>query len=71
MQKKLQCGAHLELTMSRPYIRLLLSEMKFRVQNIIDVLLKKVSIKDGRRLIEHYIGILSFFTAAMLKTIKN
>ena len=34
--------------------------MKLMVLNI-DVLLIKVSITDGRRLILHYIGILSFF----------
>ena len=30
----------------------------------------KVSITDGRRLILHYIGILSFFMAAILKPSK-
>ena len=53
--------------MLRPYIKL---EMKLRVLDL-DVLLIKVSITDGRRLILHYIGILPFFTAAILKTIKN
>ena len=52
--------------MLRPYIKLLISEMKFRVLNI-DVLLIKVSITDGRRLILHYIGDLSFFHGGHLE----
>ena len=36
-----------------------------------DVLLIKVSITDGRRLILHYAGFWSFFMAAILKTIQN
>ena len=54
----------------KKYIKLLISEMKLRVLNI-DVLLMKVSITDGRRLILHYIllGFLSFFMATILKTI--
>ena len=46
--------------MLRPYIKLKISEMKLRVLGI-DVLLIKVSITDGRRLILHHIGILPFF----------
>ena len=38
---------------------------------MIDVLLIKVSNTDGRMLILRYIGILSFFMAAILKTIQN
>ena len=56
--------------MLRPYIKLVISEMKLRVLDI-DVLRIKVSITDGRRLILHYIGSLPFFTAAILKTIQN
>ena len=56
--------------MLRPYIEILRLEMKLRVL-IIDVLLIKVSNTDGRMLILHYIGILSFFMAAILKTIQN
>ena len=56
--------------MLRPYIKILISEMKLRVLDI-DLLLIKVSITDGRRLILHYIGVLSFFTAVILKTIQN
>ena len=56
--------------MLRPYIKLLISELKLRVLDI-DILLIKVSITDGRRAILHYIGILPFFTAAILKTIQN
>ena len=52
--------------MLRQYIKLLISEMKLRVLDI-DVLLIKVSITDGRRLLLHYIGILPFFTTAVLK----
>ena len=43
--------------------------MKLRVLDI-DVLLIRVSITDGRRLILHYIGILPFFTAAIFNTQK-
>ena len=39
--------------MLRPYIKLLISELKLRVIDI-DVLLIKVSNTDGRRLILHY-----------------
>ena len=42
--------------MLRPYMELSISEMKVRILNL-DVLLIKVSITDGRRLILHYIGI--------------
>ena len=66
----LQSGSHLEYFMLRPYISFLISEMKSRVLNK-DVLLIKVSNTDGRMLILHYIGILSFFMAAILKTIQN
>ena len=68
MQKILQSGVHLEYIMLRPYMELSISEMKVRILNL-NVLLIKVSITDGRRLILHYIGI--FFTAAILKTIQN
>ena len=51
--------------MLRPYIKLLISEMKLMVLNK-DVLLIKVSITDSRRLILHYI-VFCFFTAAILK----
>ena len=44
--------------------------MKLKVLDI-DVLLIKVSITDGRRLILHYIDILPFFTVVILKTILN
>ena len=40
--------------------------MELRILNI-DVQLMKVSITDGRRLILHFIGILSFFMAAILE----
>ena len=56
--------------MLRPYIKLLISEMKLSVLNI-DVLLIKVSITDSRRLIVQNIDILPFFMAAILKTIRN
>ena len=49
---------------------LVISEMKLMVLDI-DVLLIKVSITDGRMLILHYIGILLFVMAAILKTIQN
>ena len=51
-------------------LKLLIPEMKLSVFDI-DVLLKKVSITDGRRLIFHYIGILPVFTATILKAIQN
>ena len=71
MQKNvLQSGGHLESFILKPYIKLLISEMKLGVLNI-DILLIKVSNTDGRRLILHYIGILSFFTVIILKTIQN
>ena len=35
------------------------------------VLIIKVSVTDGRRLILQYIGIVSFYTAAILKFIQN
>ena len=66
----LQSGGHLENFMFRPYNKFLISEMRLRVLNI-DVLLIKVNNTDGRMLILHYIGILSFFMAAILKTIQN
>ena len=56
--------------MYRPYIKILRSEMKLRVL-IIDVLLIKVSNTNAWMLILHYIGILSFFMVAILKTIQN
>ena len=56
--------------MLRPYIKILRSEMKLRVL-IIDILLIKVSNTDARMLILHYIGILSFFMVAILKTFQN
>ena len=43
--------------------------MELRFINIAGPLIK-VSITDGRRLILHYIGILSFFMAAVLKPSK-
>ena len=43
--------------------------MELRILNIAGPLIK-VSITDGRRLILHYIGILSFFMAAILKPSK-
>ena len=43
--------------------------MELRILNI-DGPLEKVSITDGRRLILHYIGILTFFMAAILKSSK-
>ena len=46
--------------MYRTYIKLSISGMKLRVLNI-DFVLIKVNITDGRRLILHYTGILSFF----------
>ena len=52
--------------MLRPYIKILISEMKLRVLNI-DVLLIKVSKTDGRRLILHYIGVLSFYHGGHLE----
>ena len=45
------------------------SEIELRILNIAGPLIK-VSITDGRRLILHYIGILSFFMAAILKPSK-
>ena len=54
----------------RPYIKLLISELKLRVLDT-GVLLIKVSNTDGRRLILHYIFALPFFMAAILKTIQN
>ena len=51
-------------------IKLLVLEMKLMVLNK-DVVLINVSITDGRRLILHYIDIVSFFTAVILKTIQN
>ena len=55
--------------MLRPYIYPFISEMEFRILSIVDPL-TKVSVTDGRRLILHYIGILSFFMAAILKPLK-
>ena len=55
--------------MLRPYIYLFISEMELRILNINGPLIK-VSLTDGRRLILHYIGILSFFMAAILKPSK-
>ena len=52
--------------MLRPYIKLVISEMKLTVLDI-DVLLIKVSITVGRRLILHYIGILPFFHGGQLE----
>ena len=46
-----------------------MSEMELRILNINGPLMK-VSVIEGRRLILHYIGILSFFMAAILKTSK-
>ena len=46
--------------MLRPYIKILRSKMKSSVL-IIDVLLIKVGNTDGRMLVLHYIGILSFY----------
>ena len=66
----LQSGGHLEYLMLRPYIKILRSEMKPGVL-IIDVFLIKVGNTDGRMLILHYIGMLSFFMVAILKTIQN
>ena len=43
--------------------------MELRILNIAGPLIK-VSITDGRRLILHYIGILFFFMAAILKPSK-
>ena len=65
-----QIGRHLQYSMLRLYVRLFISEMELRILNI-DGMLIKISITDGRRLILHYIGILSFFLAAILKTIQN
>ena len=47
----------------------LISEMDLRILNIAGPLIK-ISITDGRRLILHYTGILSFFMAAILKPSK-
>ena len=66
----LQSGGHLICTMLLPYIKLLISIMKLRVLNT-DVLIIKVSLTDGMRLIYHYTVILSFFNAAILETIQN
>ena len=56
--------------MLRPYIKLLISEMKLSVLTIDVLLVIKSSITYCRRLILHYIlGILSFFMASILKTI--
>ena len=52
--------------MLRTYVKLLKSEMKLRVMNI-DVLLIKINIPDGRWLILHYVGILSFFQGGHLE----
>ena len=52
--------------MFRPYIKLLISEMKFRVLDI-DVLLINESITDGRGLILHHIGILLFLHGGHLE----
>ena len=46
-----------------------MSEMEFRILNIAGLLIN-VSITDGRKLISHYIGILSLFMAAILKPFK-
>ena len=43
--------------------------MELEILNIAGPLIK-VSISDGRRLILHYIGILSFFMVAILKPSK-
>ena len=43
--------------------------MELRILSIAGPLIK-VSITDGRRLILHYVGILSFFMAAILKPSK-
>ena len=43
--------------------------MELRILNIAGPLIK-VSITDGRRLVLHYIGISSFFMAAILKSSK-
>ena len=43
--------------------------MKLRILNGAGPLIN-VSITDGRKLISHYIGILSFFMAAILKPSK-
>ena len=43
--------------------------MEMRILNINGSLIK-VSISDGRGLVLHYIGILSFFMAAILKPSK-
>ena len=51
--------------MLRSYVKIPIQEM-FRVLNI-DVLLIKVSITDGRSLILHHIGILSFFHIGYLE----
>ena len=66
----LQIGDHLRYIMLRPYIKLFISKIKLMILNI-DVLLVKVSITDGRRLILQFIGVLSFFTEAISKTIQN
>ena len=47
-----------------------ISEMELRILST-DGLLIKLSITDGRTLILHHIGILSFFLAAILKNIQN
>ena len=44
--------------------------MELNILNIAGPLIK-VSITDGRRLILHYLDILSFFTAAILKPSKK
>ena len=44
--------------------------MKLRTLNIAGSLIK-VSITDGRRLILHYISILTFFYGGHLETIQN
>ena len=49
-QKRAKNVLQREYIILRPYIKLLTSEMKLRVLNI-DVLLIKVSITDGRRLV--------------------
>ena len=55
--------------MFRLYIQLYISEMELRILNIPGPHIK-VSITDGRRLILHYIGILSSFMVAILKLSK-
>ena len=55
--------------MLRPYFLINISEMELRILNIADPLIN-VSITDGRKLISHFIRILSSFMAAILKPSK-